>query len=301
MELKQINVDKIKRDKDQPRKNFDAQKLNVLKESIKKFGVMTPVMVENRPDGNYKLIDGERRYRASKDLGLDKIPATIQEAGEDRVAKQYHTQEQREGWSATEKALAIKRMSEKSGMTMRELGEELGLDQRTISEYLALSDLMTADMFVEHNIGVSYSRNIRSLIDAVRKELSAELDYYMDRENQEQMEENIINSIVAGHITSTRGVTRIKDAFLYDPESAVKYCEEESLINPEKLFQETGAGVVYHLRNAIQSSGWTQSHLSNFLDENMHEIPASFQSDVSKIRSLKKVCDEFLTNYERAN
>ena len=74
--LVSIKLTEIVRDEEQPRKDFDADALEELAKSIKEHGVLSPIVVA-RMDGNYQIVAGERRYRAAKIAGLDKIPAII--------------------------------------------------------------------------------------------------------------------------------------------------------------------------------------------------------------------------------
>src|SRR4030043_129439 len=80
MQFENIRIDKIQTNTSNPRGidiQADDPKLNYLKDSISHFGVMVPIVVSKRPNGKYLLIDGERRYWASKQLGLKNIPAYI--------------------------------------------------------------------------------------------------------------------------------------------------------------------------------------------------------------------------------
>ena len=75
-ELKQIPIDEIIRDEDQPRREFTTESLEELASSIKEHGVLNPIIV-TRDDGKYKIVAGERRWRASKLAGLDTVPAIV--------------------------------------------------------------------------------------------------------------------------------------------------------------------------------------------------------------------------------
>lgn len=132
-----IPLESIVADAEQPRKHFDAARLKDLMESIKKHGIMNPVVVERRKDGTFLLIDGERRYRASKEIKLKHIPAIVLDElpPTDRLIKQFHIQEQHEGWTGVEKALAMNKLSKAMGMDMRALGALLGVPSRTLNTY----------------------------------------------------------------------------------------------------------------------------------------------------------------------
>ena len=76
---KELKISQIEPNKNQPRTEFDAEKLETLSESIKKYGVLQPIVVKKQDNGFYKIIAGERRWRAAKMAGLSKIPVMIRD------------------------------------------------------------------------------------------------------------------------------------------------------------------------------------------------------------------------------
>ena len=134
-----IPVDMINLNPDQPRKNFGEEELMELTESIKEYGVIQPVLIKKNTFGEYELIAGERRLRASILAGLDKIPAIVREADEqDSAIIALVENVQRENLGFMEEAQAYNRLIEEYGMTQSELALRVGKKQSTISNKIRL-------------------------------------------------------------------------------------------------------------------------------------------------------------------
>jgi len=125
-ELRNIKLSEITTDPDQPRKSFDQKKLDELTQSIKKHGVLQPIVVTAR-NGTYQIVAGERRYRASKAAELDKIPALV------RTLTDQHKLElalienlQRHDLNPLETATAYAKLRDQFNMTMEEIGNTVG-------------------------------------------------------------------------------------------------------------------------------------------------------------------------------
>ena len=82
----EVPVELIKANSEQPRKNFAEEKLIELRDSIKEFGVLQPLILKREVNGDYLLIAGERRLRAAMMAGLDRVPAVIKEASDEEVS-----------------------------------------------------------------------------------------------------------------------------------------------------------------------------------------------------------------------
>lgn len=107
MEVEKISIGNIERDPTQPRHHFDAKKLDDLANSIREVGVHTPITVRAHPEktGHFMIVSGERRFRASKSIGLDHIPAIIYGGDKDKIQDiQLIENVQREDLNAVEKA-----------------------------------------------------------------------------------------------------------------------------------------------------------------------------------------------------
>ncbi|MCC6220624.1 MAG: ParB/RepB/Spo0J family partition protein [Deltaproteobacteria bacterium] len=148
---RELSIGDIDVDPDQPRRVFDTQSLSDLAASIKQQGVLCPILVRPTDAGTYKLISGERRLRASKIAGLEKIPAII-DNGEDLdrtiLAKQLVENIQRDDLTSMEKALAFGQLRDAYGWSVREIAKQLGVSksqvQRSIDVLMLPDDLQSA-------------------------------------------------------------------------------------------------------------------------------------------------------------
>ena len=127
---------------DQPRKSFDANSLAELTESVKKRGVIQPILVREAGDGFYVIIAGERRYRAAKNAGLTEIPAIIMDISEGDAAEISLIENiQRQDLNPMEEAAAYKSIMDDFGLTQEELSERIGKPRSSVANMLRLLEL----------------------------------------------------------------------------------------------------------------------------------------------------------------
>jgi ParB family chromosome partitioning protein len=135
--LKQINTNP-----DQPRKEFDEDKLAELSESIKNHGIIQPVTVRKTARNKYELITGERRYRASKMAGLKSIPAFIREADDVQVMEMALVENiQRQDLNAIEIAFSYQKLVDECNLSYEDLSKRVGKKRATVNNYLRLLKL----------------------------------------------------------------------------------------------------------------------------------------------------------------
>jgi ParB family transcriptional regulator, chromosome partitioning protein len=137
----QIPIDQVKTNKYQPRTEFNQEKLNDLINSIKEKGVVQPILVRKTHDG-YELIAGERRLRAVKTVGLDKIPAIVKNVADvDMLELSLIENIQREELNAMEEAHAFQKFITDFSFTQEKIARVLGKDRSTIANTLRLLGL----------------------------------------------------------------------------------------------------------------------------------------------------------------
>lgn len=131
--LKTLKITEVEPNREQPRKNFNQEALEELSESIKEYGVIQPIVV-SREDGYYAIVAGERRWRAAKLAGLAEIPAIIRESDE-QTNREISLIEniQREDLNPYEKALGIRSLMDKYGMTQEEVSKKIGKSRSSVS------------------------------------------------------------------------------------------------------------------------------------------------------------------------
>ena len=141
IETGHIHLELIERNPFQPRKDFDEETLAELTESVKRHGVLQPVLV--RPhNGSYQLIAGERRLIASKRAGLETIPCRVLELEDKQVcAVAIEENLKRKDLNVLEKAQAFKDYLDRFGSTIEELATTLSLNRSTVSNFIRMLDL----------------------------------------------------------------------------------------------------------------------------------------------------------------
>ena len=166
-DIKEIPLSEIRSNPYQPRKTFNDEALKELAESIKNYGVFQPIIVKKSLKG-YDLIAGERRVRASKLAGLEKIPAIIKDFS-DELMREIALLEnlQRENLTAIELAWAYKGIIDSLHITQDELASKLGKSRSSITNTLGLLNLPTSvqNMVLEGKLSMGHARELSKLDD----------------------------------------------------------------------------------------------------------------------------------------
>ncbi|HEY8210056.1 MAG TPA: ParB/RepB/Spo0J family partition protein, partial [Myxococcaceae bacterium] len=139
--VQRIPVDAIRRDAQQPRKQFDEARLHELSESIKAQGMIQPVLVR-RAGGDYRLIAGERRWRAAQLAGLAEIPAIVREATDGEAFELALVENlQRADLNPIEEAEGYRRLVDEFHLTQEQVSKRVGKDRSTVANALRLLGL----------------------------------------------------------------------------------------------------------------------------------------------------------------
>lgn len=137
-----LSVESIDPSPFQPRRRFDEQLLIELSASIQTAGLVQPVLVRPLPTGRYELIAGERRWRASKLAGLDRVPCVVRRASDEQAAEWALIENlQRTDLSAMERAYAIKGLADRFGHSHAQLAERLGIERSSVTNMIRLTEL----------------------------------------------------------------------------------------------------------------------------------------------------------------
>jgi ParB family chromosome partitioning protein len=141
-DLKDVPVDLIRRGKYQPRRDIDQEALQDLANSIKAQGLMQPIVLRPVGSGNYEIIAGERRWRASQLAGLDRIPALIRDVSDEAaIAMALIENIQREDLNPIEEAMALNRLQEEFGLTQQQVADAVGKSRSTVTNLMRLMSL----------------------------------------------------------------------------------------------------------------------------------------------------------------
>lgn len=183
--LELITVDDIRPNRRQPRRDFNEQSLATLASSIRQSGVMQPIILRPAPRGadesgdapRYELVAGERRWRAAKLVGLDRVPAVVRDL-DDRSAAEWALIEnvQREDLNPIERSDALRRLIADFGLTHQELAERVGLERSSVTNLLRLGELdpFTRDAVQTGRLGQGHAKALLGVDDtAGRRQLAA--------------------------------------------------------------------------------------------------------------------------------
>ncbi|MGD2021511.1 MAG: ParB/RepB/Spo0J family partition protein [Thiohalocapsa sp.] len=152
-----LPLHRIERSRYQPRREFDPDALRELADSIASQGVLQPIVVRPVADGDYEIIAGERRWRASQQAGLADIPVVVREVDEQTaLAIALIENIQREDLAPLEEAGALQRLQEEFGLTHQQVAEAVGKSRTTVTNLLRLLEL---------------GDEVKSLLDAGRLEM----------------------------------------------------------------------------------------------------------------------------------
>ena len=177
--VKEIQLDKIKPGRFQPRSNFNNEKLIELTNSIKNQGVLSPILVRELGLNEFEVIAGERRLRASINAGLKTIPCLVdQKQDQDALFSALIENLQREDLNAVEEARGFDRLKREFGLTQEDVAKSTGKGRSTIANSLRILSLpsLVLDMLSEGRIDRGHAKLLASLdpteADALAKKIS---------------------------------------------------------------------------------------------------------------------------------
>lgn len=172
-ELKQLKIKDIIRDENQPRREFDQGALEALADSIREHGVLQPIVV-TKEEGAYKIVAGERRWRAAKLAGLDKIPAIIRSLdSQNRLELSIIENAQREDLNPLELATAYAKLASQFNLEPKEIAAKVGKSEGIINNYIHLLSLpdFAKQIMIEAKITEGVMRPLVSKDEATIKKV----------------------------------------------------------------------------------------------------------------------------------
>lgn len=281
-------------DPDQPRKLFAAERMADLITSIKKHGIISPLQVQDLQNGTYLLEDGERRLRAATEIGLKEVPVIIQKKTDDieRLVRQFHIQEQHEGWTSTEKAVAVSKLAHAMKLTVREMGKLLSLPERTLKDYVAFADLLERKEFEKTETSLHFAHSITTLRRSVQL-LFEKKGLEFNQDMQRALELAVIYRIKNGDIRISSDLNKIRDAAKTDPAAILKFIKSDKMTT-QKLFIEANAQVAHAYRNAIYSARAIAHHIKEGMPLKMYSFLEGNSADVRSLTKAKEAIDDLL-------
>ena len=165
--VQQIKITEIEPNADQPRKKFDEDKLEELASSIKRYGVIQPIIVMPK-DGYYQIVAGERRWRAAKKAGLTEMPCLVRTKTEQENREiALIENSQRENLNPIEKARGLRRLLDDYGLSQQQLADKLGMSRSGLTNNVRILNLdpRVIDLVLEHNFSERQCRELMRVQD----------------------------------------------------------------------------------------------------------------------------------------
>ena len=241
--LAEILLSQISPNPYQPRKSFNEASIDELARSVREHGIVQPLVVTRAGD-RYKLIAGERRFRAAQKAGLSSVPAVIKEIAQEGDALQIALIEniQREDLNPMEEAMAYHQLHEDFGLTQEEIAQRVGKERSTVANFLRLIKLPEAvkKLLASGELSMGHARALLSL-DSPKK--------------QEQLADRIVRSslnvrqaeVLASGPTKKKKREKPKDVFTRDAEEKLT----KSLRTKVDIDRRRRGGVI-HIRFASE-------------------------------------------------
>ena len=218
-----IELKNIYPNQDQPRRVFDEEKIKILSESIKNYGVLQPIVLKPDDKGKYMIIAGERRYRASKLARKSDIPAVIKDIPmKDIMEIALIENLQREELNPIEEALAYKSLIKNYEVTQEEISEAVGKSRPHITNTLRLLNLpkQITDMIDQGQITAGHGKAILRITD---ENLQIELaNKVIAEELSVRATENLAKKISEENIKEIPKKVKEKDVFIVDVEERLR-------------------------------------------------------------------------------
>lgn len=288
-----MNTKDIIPDKNQPRKYFSVEKMVSLKDSIKKHGIITPLIVQKEGD-KYLIIDGERRFRVATELGIKDVPVQIVVAKNDfnRMVEQFHIQEQHESWTATEKAMAIVEIAEVSKLPLKEVCNLLSIEERAFRYYKAFADLQSPNkkLFLDYSLNVKNAEKIGEVKRFAKKITEDVLKQPFTKTSEGKIERILVEKIKNKEIREQGDYSRIKDSFRSNPKLINEFMTTSFDI--DENFITSNAKGAKAIRNMITSTNYVVSNGRTFLKEKSVELT---HEDVNALKNCVKVCEDVMS------
>ena len=165
----EADINDIEPDKNQPRREFDAQALDELAESIKQHGVISPIVVTRLQNGRYRIIAGERRWRASKLAGLSKMPVIVREYNEQELSEISLVENlQRENLNPLEEACGYRRLMDSFTLTQEQVAVKVSNSRSAVANALRLLSLpeQVLDFVRTGELSAGHARTLLALENA---------------------------------------------------------------------------------------------------------------------------------------
>ena len=236
--IMEISVDNISSNPHQPRQKFDEQKLEELASSIKKHGIIQPIVVSRLANGSYELVAGERRLKASKLAGMEKVPVIVKDVNEgEKMELALIENIQRHNLNVIEEARAYKKMQDYFNLKQDDIAKRVGKARSTVANTLRLLDLPVEIQraVIENRITEGHARTILSVEDS-QKQMALFQLILKNELNVRQAEDKAREVSVSSH----QRIIKNKDPEVAEKESVL----ETTLGTKVRIKESRGGGQI---------------------------------------------------------
>ena len=193
--VQQIKIRDIEPNRNQPRKKFDEESLEELAKSIKQYGVIQPIIV-TKEDDYYKIVAGERRWRAAKKAGITEMPCLVREESEQTNREIALIENiQRKNLNPIEKALGLRQLLDDYGLTQQALADKLGMSRSALTNSVRILNLdkRVIELVLEHNLTERHCRALLRINDP-EKQYKMAMNFIESQDGIEEAERKVENT-----------------------------------------------------------------------------------------------------------
>lgn len=254
----ELKINEIEPNSKQPRHTFDAEKLQSLSESIKQYGVIQPIIVQQNDHGFYRIVAGERRWRAAKMAGLTTIPVLIKSFEELKSVEVALIENlQREDLNPIEEALGYKNLMDRFALTQEQISTRVGKSRSAIANSLRLLSLdeEIVELVKQKEISEGHARTLLGLNDREKRLFVA-------------------SKIVQEGLSVRQTELLVK-----------KYNQEDAILKPEKSPSQVDY-ILADMKEKLQTSLKTKVKIINGAKKGKIEIEYYGNDDLQRIAEL---------------
>lgn len=220
--IQEIKISELRPNPYQPRKTFQKEAIEELKQSIIEHGILQPIIVRKSIKG-YEIVVGERRYRAAKEAGLDVVPAVVRELSEQQMMELAVLENlQREDLTPIEEGTAYQMLMERLNLTQEELAKRLGKSRPHIANHIRLLSLpaRVQTLITDGKISMGHGRALLGLQN--KNKLSAVVEKVINDGLNVRQLEKLIQQINENVSRETKQPQKEKDIFIVEQETFLR-------------------------------------------------------------------------------